>query len=294
MINTASHARSGRAGRAGRLAAAALAAFVLCVVPGCDTIGADIDDAFSQMFPPTPSEAVAWASDPDPDLRRRGLLLLANASFGGEPVYVALYRDFATNEPNPLVKAAAIRGLARHGEVADARLIAVQLEDDNRQVRWESARGLQRIHDPEVVPALLTRLQDEREDVQVRVAACTALGQYGSDRSFQGLVSALDAPDLAVNLAASTALSGMTGQQHGIDPGAWLDWYRTEGEGPELLAAAAEFRYPTYARELGWLEQLAFWSRPVREFPGPPLGLDSAGRRSTYDDGNAIGPVDEG
>ena len=251
---------------------------------GCQSVGADVEDAFGGLFGPSPTEAVVWTTDTDPDLRRRGVLLLGNAVFGGEEPYVRLYRDYAVNERNPLVKAAAIRALARHGEVADARIIAAQLTDENRQVRWEAARGLQRLHEPSVVPDLLERLRDPDEDVQVRVAAATALGQYGSDRAFQGLVGALEAPELAVNHAAAASLRQLTGRDIGIDPTAWLRWYRDAAGDPQRLAGAGSFRYPTYQRDPGFFEQLAFWNPPVREFPGPPVGLEPDEFRRTYED----------
>ena len=251
---------------------------------GCQSVGADVEDAFGGLFWPSPTEAVVWTTDTDPDLRRRGVLLLGNAVFGGEEPYVRLYRDYAVNERNQLVKAAAIRALARHGEVADARIIAAQLTDENRQVRWEAARGLQRLHEPSVVPDLLERLRDPDEDVQVRVAAATALGQYGSDRAFQGLVGALEAPELAVNHAAAASLRQLTGRDIGIDPTAWLRWYRDAAGDPQRLAGAGSFRYPTYQRDPGFFEQLAFWNPPVREFPGPPVGLEPDEFRRTYED----------
>ncbi|MHC4809761.1 MAG: HEAT repeat domain-containing protein [Planctomycetota bacterium] len=271
------------------LAAAGLIA-VAAGVPGCQSIGSDVEDAFGGLFGPSPTEAVVWTTDTDPDLRRRGVLLLGNAVFGGEEPYVRLYRDYAVNERNPLVKAAAIRALARHGEVADARIIATQLTHENRQVRWEAARGLQRLHEPAVVPDLLERLRDPDEDVQVRVATATALGQYGSDRAFQGLVAALEAPELAVNHAAAASLRQLTGRDIGIDPTAWLRWYRDAAGDSQRLAGASGFRYPTYERDLGFFEQLAFWNPPVREFPGPPLGLEPGDARRTYEDAPADTP----
>ena len=280
--------------RGARLAAVGigLAAAALGPLGGCASVGADIEDSFGGLFPPSPTQAVLWTTDTDPDLRRRGVLLLGNAVFGGEEPYVRLYRDYAANERNPLVKAAAIRALARHGEVADARLIAAQLADASRQVRWEAARGLQRLHDPAVVPDLLDRVRDPDEDVQVRVAAITALGQYGSDRVFQGLVSALEAPQLAVNRAAVDTLAQLTGEDFGIDPQAWLAWYQEARPGGDALAGASEFTYPTYDRPPTWLEQIAFWNPPVREFPGPPLGLEPGGARETYEDESGPGDAD--
>lgn len=280
--------------RAADACAAALTMVAAIMLGGCDSIGADLEDSFGGLFPPSPTQAVLWTTDTDPDLRRRGVLLLGNAVFGGEPAYVRLYRDYAVNEGNPLVKAAAIRALARHGDVTDGPVLAAQLTHESRQVRWEAARGLQRIHAPVVVPDLLGRIRDPEEGVQVRVAAVTALGQYGSDRVFQGLVGALEASELAVNRAAADALTQLTGETLGIDPAGWLTWYAAAAGNSNRLAGGADYRYPTYDREPGWLEDLAFWNPPVREFPGPPVGLEPGSRRTTYDDGEtgAAGPDD--
>src|SRR5690606_16336328 len=107
----------------------------------------------------------------------------------------------------------------------DARLIADQLEHENDQVRWEAAKGLQRIHDPGVVPDLLAVLRRVDERTETRVAAADALAQYPQDRVFHALIAALDARELSINLAAERSLVTLTGRQLGDDSRDWLDWY---------------------------------------------------------------------
>ena len=260
-----------------------LAAGILLSAGGCETIGQDLNSLAESIVPPTPREAAEKMLNPhDPDDRRKGTLLIANAPFGGNPPYVRTYRDYVEHDQDPLVKAAAIRALARHGTVEDAPLIANQLTHENVQVRWEAAKGLQRIHNPQVVPALLEVLRKPGEDADVRVAAARALGQYPEDRVFQGLVAALDARELAVNIAAEGSLQTLTGQSHELDPGAWLGWYN--GVSGDRFAGGGEYRYPTYQRRDTWLEKLAFWtSRPVEQ-PAPPVGLREDSQRRTYED----------
>jgi hypothetical protein len=79
--------------------------------------------------------------DPYDADKRRTSVLISNAPFGGVEVYVVAYRDMAMNERDPIVKAAAIRALARWGEPADAVRIAPFLTHENIQVRWETAKG---------------------------------------------------------------------------------------------------------------------------------------------------------
>ena len=103
---------------------------------GCVTD--DFDDITRVFDVPTPGEAARWALDQhDPDRRREGLVLLSTASFGGAQVYVDLYRDYVENDPDPLVKSAAIAALARHGTPQDALLIAP----------WDSTLSYQERHD---------------------------------------------------------------------------------------------------------------------------------------------------
>lgn len=251
------------------------------VLGGCDTLGNDLNDFAMTLLPPSPTEAVQWAASADPDLRRRGTLLLSNAYFGGEPEYVALYRDYVRHEANPLVRAAAIRALAKHGGPDDAELIAVHLVDPNLQVRWEAAKGLQRIHAPVIASALVATLRDVEEHQEVRVAAATALGQYAEDFVFQALITALDDRSLAINLAARSSLETMTGVDQGLDRGGWLAWYNEAGQ---PFANRQDYFYPTYHRAPTWFERMIFWSTRVNEQPGPPAGLRSVNERSTYGD----------
>jgi hypothetical protein len=273
----------------GWIAIPVLAGAALALVGGCETIGADLNALAKDLVPITPRQAAEMMLNPhDPDERREGTLLIANAPFGGNPPYVRTYRDYVEHERDPLVKAAAIRALAKHGTVEDAPLIAEQLSNENVQVRWEAAKGLQRIHNPQVVPALLESLRDAAEDEDVRIAVARALGQYPGDRVFQGLVAALDARELAVNVAAEGSLHTLTGQSHGLDPSAWLSWYNHASG--DRFVGGEEYVYPTYHREDTWLEKLAFWtSRPVEQ-PAPPVGLRPESQRRTYQDESQANP----
>jgi HEAT repeat protein len=84
----------------------------------------------------------------DPENERRGTILLANAPFGGTPAYTKMYRIYVEDNPNPLVRSAALEALGRHGEPEDAELVAKQLKDKSVQVRMAAAKALQRLHNP--------------------------------------------------------------------------------------------------------------------------------------------------
>ncbi len=276
-----------RAARGGGLARAAGWALVCSA-----TIGEDLSNLGEVLMPMTPNQAARLMVDPhDPDNRRRGTVLIANSPFGGTDSYVAVYRDRTLHERNPLVKAASISALGRFGEPDDAPAIAASLESDNFQVRWESAKALQRIHNPAVIPALVAVLRKEHEHPDIRVAAASALGQYPQDRVFQSLLGALDAPELAVNLAARRSLRTLTGEDVGPDPTDWLRWYNST-EKP--FAGRLEYHYPTYQRQRSWLEKLAFWSSKPFEEPAVPAGLRPSSQRRTYQDQDEPKPDETG
>ena len=235
-----------------------------------------------ELFPVAPREAAEMMVDPhDPNRRREGALLIGNSLAGGAEANVNYYRDrVRAGEDDPGARAAFIRALAKWGSADDAIIIAPHLADrDNMQVRWEAARGLQRLHHPQVVPKLLETLGDATEVGDVRTEVAYALGQYPEDRVFQKLLEALDARELAVNLAVMESLKTLTGQDFGLDPGPWFRWYR---DAPERFASADSYRYPTFQRGETFFEKLAFWGKKQWEQPGIPAGLEPAGTRSTY------------
>lgn len=251
---------------------------------GCDTISSDFQDLLDQITPTSPAEAGEWATDfGDSENQQRGITLLGTAPWGGEDEYLRLYRTCVEGPFDPLVKAAAIRALAHHGDPGDAKLIADQLENPTVYVRHEAAKGLQRLHEPTIADTIWQRLVVE-EDGSVRVELAIALGQYARDPVFQALVLALEYQELAVNLAAADSLRTLTGQDHGLDARSWLAWYDTV-EAP--FSREEIYLYPVYTRPLGLLDKINFLNPTVWEKPSLPRGLEAIGRRSTWAEGPA-------
>ncbi len=256
---------------------------VVAVVTGCETMRQDLGEI--SLGSTTPSEAARLMMDTtDPDNRRQGTVLIANSPFGGSDIYVTWYRDSVQSEPNPLVKAVCVSALGRHGTPEDAVPIALCLDDEQFQVRWEAAKALQRLHYPAVVPVLLATLRDDDEESDIRVASAIALGQYPQDRVFQALVAALDTMQLSINEAARRSLDTLTGEDHGLEPAPWLRWYNGVST---PFAGQKKYLYPTYHREESFLEKLAFWSSRSYEEPAVPTGLEQ-GTRRTYSDSDEV------
>ena len=255
-----------------------LAAFLLSAA-GCDTISSDLSQFTQSFTPPSPAQAARWAADPnDRENARRGTILLANAPFGGTEVYVKMYRLYAEDAGDPLVRAAALQALARHGDAADAVLVAKSLVSPFRQVRLAAAKALQRLHDPAVADLLWPRLVDAEEDSDVRTEVAIALGQYPTPAVFNALVAALSQRELAVNTAALDSLRMITGKDFGIDEDMWLEHMVTAK--PPLLETPL-YLYPTFVRDLDTWDYLMFWDPVVFESPDVPIGMKQLGVKRT-------------
>ncbi len=251
----------------------------LAALGGCDTIQSDFSQFVDSFSQPTPAEAAQWAADPnDRENARRGTVLLANAPWGGALPYLKLYRLYAEEAPDPLVRAAALQALGRHGDASDAVLVAKSLESPFRQVRLASAKALQRLHDPVVADSIWPRLIDTSEDPDVRAELAIALGQYQTPAVFQALVAALSQRELAVNIAAVDALRTLTGANLGLDEDAWLRHYASTAT---PFASGRVYLYPTFVRRLDVWDRLIFWMPTVFEDPDVPEGLRVMGPRRT-------------
>ena len=239
---------------------------------------------FEMFAPPTPAEAAAWASDPfDADKRYRGLLLLANAPFGGEPPYLRMY-ELAAVDGDSGVRAVSLRALAMHGTVDHAPLLVTALNDTNVLVRWEAARGLQRIHNPSAVSPLIERLAPDREDsVQVRASAARALGQYAQPRVVERLIGALGDRSLTVNDNALASLKVLTGQDFGYDARAWFVWTREAQR--DLFAERQPYIFPVFERDPTIVEMLLPWFNPPNEIAASPIGMPPDERNASTGQG---------
>lgn len=257
--------------RARRIATLLLAAHAGLLSPGCDTASSDWA-SFTQSFsPPTPGEAARWAVDPtDAENQRRGVVLLANAPWGGTPAYLAMYREYLRENRDPLVRVAALEALARHGDASDAELAASALRDKSVQVRVAAAKALQRLHNPAFTSPMCSRIIDETEESSVRVELAIALGQYATRDSFEALCSALDDRELAINLAAADSLRLITGADFGLEPGRWRAWRDAT---PDPFRDEVPYYFPTFERQLGFGDYIMFWAIPTFEQPGVPAGM---------------------
>lgn len=247
---------------------------------GCGWVNLDRghpqDNLYNEIFSPTtPLQAARMATNQyDSNERYRGMLLLANAVFAGEDVYLRLFEASLEDEDEG-VRAAGARGLANHGNPSHAIALARLLDDTSDLVRLEVTRGLQRLHNPEVVGALLRRLQPTVEDdPAVRAEAADALAQYDRLDVVDALITALDDRELSVNRNALRSLHTLTGRTDlGLSRGDWSRW-RIENETPAVVfAGRTDYIYPVFTRELYYYEHLPFMPPAPVETPTTPAGF---------------------
>ncbi|MBL8764676.1 MAG: HEAT repeat domain-containing protein [Phycisphaerae bacterium] len=243
---------------------------------GCEALeaaknGESILAIFAQ---PTPAEAAVDSINPyDADKRARGTTLLLNAPFGGEGPYLKVYRQHLS-DPDPAVRAVAARALGRHGAPEHVPLLAPLLDDEDRGVRFEAARSLQRLHNESGIDALVNASDIRKEpDPDVRAEACTALGQYADPRVLNSLIASLDDEHLSVSMAALESLRTLTGQDLPDRPKDWLAW-RESTTAP--FAGRRPYVYPVFSRDREWVEYLPFVPGPPNETAAAPVGMPPA------------------
>ncbi|MHC4977149.1 MAG: HEAT repeat domain-containing protein, partial [Planctomycetota bacterium] len=220
------------------------------VVAGVD--GQSGESVLDMLSAPSPEVMVQLAADEtNPDNRQRGILMLANAPFGGDAVYMRFY-EASIDDEDARVRAASARAMGYHGLPSHAETLSLRLRQDaSEHVRLESARALQRLHNPGVIETLVGASRPDIErDADVREACVVALGQYRDTRVVQSLIGALQDRELRVNVAASESLALLTGQELGTDPRVWIDWTNSNSS---WFAGARRYTYPVFHRTpLGW------------------------------------------
>ena len=227
------------------------------------------------ISPPTPSQAARDAFNlNDPDLRRRSVALLAASNFGGEAPYLRMYR-LLLDDPDPTVRAACIKAIGMHGTMQDVKLFTAHLDDEDRFVRWEAAKALQRFHDPSVSGELVRVLGND-EDPDVRMAAAYALGQYPQQSVFQALVGALDDRSYSVVQASGRSLQTLTGYDFGYDGSLWMMWSKKQSD--KLFQHGQPYTWQPYVKPRGLINKMMFWAKPTEPQPQAPKAEDAQGQ----------------
>jgi hypothetical protein len=170
-----------------------------------------------------PNRAARLMEDPaSADNRRRGINDLVRWDFALNGPYVKRYRQIATGDPDPLVRATAIRALNRARD-AQARPIFIDaLRDASADVRIEAAKALANLPDPNAAAPLARVVSNGEEDRDVRIAAASALRHYKSLEVARALIPRLGEHDFGLAWESRHSLRWITGKDLRYDEAAWL------------------------------------------------------------------------
>jgi hypothetical protein len=156
----------------------------------------------------------------DPDMRRGAIAEIASHDWGRQHPYPMGFARLAKNDPEPVVRRAAITALGQAGDARYINEVVGGLREANPGVRWDAAVALDNIIGPEAVEPLFTAALSDTE-VDVRSAAAFALRHYRERAVLNALVRCLKDPDYAVRFKASAALTELTGEYGGTDADTW-------------------------------------------------------------------------
>ena len=174
-----------------------------------------------RVFDPTsPRERIAMAFNlDDPDRRREGIAAKTeDRGWDAEPnleAYATLAQD-----PDPLVRGAALGALGRAGASDYLDVVVAGLSDRHRRVRLDAAEALDHLHgDAAVEP--LCRFVAEADDATVRARCARALRHYRTRPVLEALVAALNDNAFAVRYEARRGLRAMTGADAEYSAAVW-------------------------------------------------------------------------
>lgn len=178
---------------------------------------------YNYMSGNTPFDAAKGMLDPYyPDRRRQAIMYFSKRSYGRQDPYVNYYAEMARADDDHTVRAMAIRALNRSRSSNNTALYIKALDDGNELVRLEAAKALANIPEPPALAALIKRLENPEEQVDVRVACADALRCYRTSQAAQALIRVLRDREFAVAWQARKSLKLMTGQDHRYNQAAWL------------------------------------------------------------------------
>lgn len=259
---------------------------LLLIGVGCkDSKKYTLDNAIRSAFgvdDQTPAEtAAATFNEKDPDIRRQAIEKLSNKSWALRDPYLKRFAMLTRPdvEPDPAVRAVAVRTLGKAGNPKYQRDIVAALDDPDSMVRWDAAVVLNRMPDESATTRLQFLAIDPDQPIDVRAAAATALRQYRTDSVYKTLLRCLDDDDFTVRNAAHESLVAMTGRDFGYVPENWA------GD-PDRLGEETLPQQTVRYRKRPWWD----WMKVMKETE--PVSPDQARRDAapSADDPSTIDP----
>ncbi len=168
--------------------------------------------------------ALAMENERLPDERRKGINKLVERDYGRRDPYTKRYAQIASNDPDFLVRATAIRALnrARYRPGTPVFIEALKDKEAHAMVRLEAAKALANLPDPNAAAALVDAVNNAGEDRDVRIAAADALKHYKQIDVARALASKLRGNDFGLAWQSRKSLEDLTGRDLRYDQTAWL------------------------------------------------------------------------
>lgn len=142
-------------------------------------------------------------------------------------------------EPDPLVRLAVVQTVAEFRTPLAQQVLEAGLNDDDKAVRVACCQLLGNRGEVSSVPHLAAVLRSESE-VDVRLAATSALGKIKSPESMQALAVALEDRDPAMQYVGVESMKSVTGKDYGPNVEAWRQVATGSGAPPEYAPSVAE------------------------------------------------------
>lgn len=131
------------------------------------------------------------------------------------------------SEPDPLVRDATIKAVARFKTPLAAQVLQAGLNDPDPIVRRRACREIGRRGDGAQAQALAAVVRAD-DDLDVRIEAVRALGSINAPETTTALVAALESDDPAVQFAGVESMRRVSGKDLGGDVRAYLAYAKGE------------------------------------------------------------------
>jgi hypothetical protein len=158
------------------------------------------------------------------DQRRKGIYKLVRRDFAQRGPYTQRYQQIAKSDPDPTVRAAAIRALNASRDKSAVPVFIAALTDKSEPVRLQAAKALSNIPDPTAADPLSRVLGNQAESRDVRIAASEALRHYRNADVARVLTGTLSGRDFSLAWQSRWSLKILTGRDLGYDERKWLDY----------------------------------------------------------------------
>ena len=184
-----------------------------------------IPQTLSPLWGDTPIAQVRMMEDQkSADQRRRGIYKLMRHDFAQQEPYTKRYRQIAQSDPEPTVRAAAIRASNASRDRAAVPVFIAALNDKSDLVRLQAAKALSNIPDRTAAEPLMRVLGNQAEQRDVRIAASEALRHYRNLDVARVLAGTVGGRDFSIAWQSRWSLIVLTGRDLGYDEHKWLEF----------------------------------------------------------------------